>query len=62
MSLEFSKIEQVYEELAKALDKVADEEREIFLCKFSLLLARETGDLPLVIDMIEKAQSQLVKI
>jgi len=62
MSLEFSKIEQVYEELAKALDRLADQDREIFLCKFSLLLARETDDLAWVIEMIEKAQNRLGKV
>jgi len=59
MALDFSELELVYEELAKALDTVADAEREVFLCKLSLLMARELGDLPLLKDMIRTAQNHL---
>lgn len=59
MSLNFSELEVVYEELAVALDTVSDTEREVFLCKLSLLMARQLGDLPQVRDMIQTARNHL---
>jgi len=59
MSLESSELEQVYEALAKALDNVAEADREMFLCKLSLLMAREMPDAAQVTNMIQAAQNHL---
>jgi len=59
MPLTFSDLELIYEELAMALDTVAEAEREVFLCKLSLLMARQLGDLSQVREMIQTAQNHL---
>lgn len=59
MSLEFCDLEVFYETLATALDAVPDAKREVFLCKLSLLMARELGDLSVAQQLIATAQSHL---
>lgn len=59
MALEFADLELVYEDLAKALDTVSDAEREIYLCKLALLMARDLGDLEQVRRMIHTARNHL---
>jgi hypothetical protein len=41
MPQDFTTLETFYEDLATALDAVADDSRELFLCKLCLQLARE---------------------
>ncbi len=59
MVLNFAELETVYEDLAVALDTVSDAGREVLLCKLSLLMARELGDLAQVQAMIQTAQVHL---
>ena len=59
MPLNFSDLEAVYEGLATALDTVSPAEREVFLCKLVLLLAREVDDISKVQTMISNAQNHL---
>ncbi|MDF2374474.1 MAG: hypothetical protein P1V21_27195 [Rhizobiaceae bacterium] len=59
MALNFADLEIVYEELARTLDRLSPSEREVFLCKLSLLMARDLGDLSRVQAMIQTAQNHL---
>lgn len=59
MALNFAELETVYEDLATALDTVSDAQREVLLCKLSLLMARELGDLASVQEMIQTAKDHL---
>ena len=59
MALNFAELETVYENLAIALDTVSDAQREVLLCKLSLLMARELGDLATVQEMIQTAKDHL---
>lgn len=61
MSLEFSDLEVFYEEMAMALDTVHETDREMFLCKLVLLMARETSDLSRAQEMIQSAHQHLAK-
>ena len=61
MSLEFSDLEEFYESLAKSIDTVTDAEREVFLCKLCLLMAKEMKDLPKAQEMIQSALKHLDK-
>lgn len=62
MSLEYSELERFYEALAEALDTVDEADRDLFLCKLSLLMARELDDLPRAQEMIRSAQQHLKAI
>ncbi|MDF1775546.1 MAG: hypothetical protein P1V13_05920 [Rhizobiaceae bacterium] len=62
MALNFADLEIVYEELARTLDRLSPSEREVFLCKLSLLMARDLGDLSRVQAMIQTAQNHLEKV
>ena len=57
MALNFADLEIVYEDLARTLDRLSPSEREVFLCKLSLLMARDLGDLSRV-----QAQNHLEKV
>lgn len=59
MPLDFSDLETFYEELAMALDAVAENDRELLLCKLSLLMARELGDGARAIELISSARNNL---
>ena len=59
MVLNFAELETVYEDLAVALDTVSHAGREVLLCKLSLLMARELGDLAQVQAMIQTAKDHL---
>lgn len=59
MALNFADLEIVYEDLARTLDRLSPSEREVFLCKLSLLMARDLGDLSRVQAMIQTAQNHL---
>ena len=61
MALDFNRLEVFYEDLAESLDAIAASERELFLCKLCLMLARETGDHADLKSMIQAAQSHLTK-
>ena len=51
-------LEQVYDELAEAVDRAGDH-RERFLAKLALLLAHELGDRERVTALIAVAQADL---
>jgi hypothetical protein len=51
-------LEQVYDDLAEAIDRAGDR-RELFLAKPALLLAHELGDRPRVAALIATAQAEL---
>ena len=59
MALEFDQLEVFFEDVAQTLDSIADGDRELFLCKLCLLLARETGDPEGLKDMIRSAGHHL---
>ena len=59
MPLEFSDLETVYEALAEAMDQVADADRELFLSKLALLMARQLGDAAETLEMIQEARKHL---
>lgn len=59
MALEFDQLETFFEGLAEALDRVAEADRELFLSKLCLMLARETGDPDGLQDMIASAERHL---
>jgi hypothetical protein len=54
-----SDLETAYEALAQKIDSVGDEKTELYLAKLALLLAKEVGDLPRVLDCIEGAGKSL---
>ena len=55
MTLKYCELEVFYEELAEALDMVDKDQRDLFLCKLALTMAREIGDLSKVQKMISSA-------
>lgn len=59
MPLDFTDLETFYEEMASALDAVAGTDRQLFLCKLSLLMARELGDASTAVELIRAAQCHL---
>ncbi|WP_425073589.1 hypothetical protein [Sagittula sp. S175] len=54
-----SEVETVYEALARRLDTVGPERRELFLAKLALLLAHEVEDTGQVLHLIEDASEHL---
>ena len=62
MALEFDQLEVFFEDLVQTLDSIADSDRELFLCKLCLLLARETGDTEGLRDMIRSAGDHLSRV
>lgn len=54
MTLHFNELEQVYEYLAVTLDGIENSQRNLFLAKLSLALARETSSLDIALDAIER--------
>ena len=62
MPLEFSDLETVYEALAEAMDQVADADRELFLSKLALLMARQLGDAAEALEMIQEARKHLEQL
>lgn len=62
MALEFDQLEVFFEDLVQTLDSIADSDRELFLCKLCLLLARETGDPEGLRDMIRSAGDHLSRV
>lgn len=52
-------LEQVYDEIAQALDRVGEPHSELFLVKLALLLANELGDPARVVQLLEVAQQDL---
>ena len=59
MPLEFFDLETVYESLAEAMDQVADADRELFLSKLALLMARQLGNAAETLEMIQEARKHL---
>ena len=62
MALEFDQLEVFFEDVAQTLDSIADSDRELFLCKLCLLLARETGEPDGLKDMIRSAGNHLSRV
>ena len=62
MALEFDQLEVFFEDLAQTLDSIADSDRELFLCKLCLLLARETVEPEGLKDMIRSAGNHLSRV
>ena len=62
MALEFDQLEVFSEDVAQTLDSIADSDRELFLCKLCLLLARETGEPDGLKDMIRSAGNHLSRV
>ena len=52
-------VEAIYEAIAKQIDQVAEEKRQLYLAKLSLLLAKETGDTGRVLNCIKAASAAL---
>ncbi len=59
MSLGFDAMEDFYEHLAQALDDVPAGQRELFLSKLCLLMARDTADGNRLRDHIQTAARHL---
>lgn len=57
-TLSLSDLEQVYDDLASAIDR-SGEHSERFLAKLALLLAQELGDRKRVAQLIDTAQADL---
>ena len=62
MALEFDQLEIFFEDLALTLDSIAESDRELFLCKLCLLLARETGEPEGLKEMIRSAGNHLSRL
>lgn len=52
-------IEQIYEDIALAIDEVEPAQVELFLCKLALSLGHEIGDVAVVRKSIEIARCDL---
>lgn len=59
MPLSFTELEPVYEALAKTLDGVAAEQRQLLLAKLCLALARECDDAERALDQVRLAARDL---
>ncbi|MBE1283116.1 MAG: hypothetical protein GJ676_07375 [Rhodobacteraceae bacterium] len=59
MSMQFNELEAFYEDMASMLDALADKDRELFLCKLSLLLARELADGAKARELVHAAANHL---
>ena len=57
--LTLSGLEQVYDTLAEAIDRVPDGRGELFLTKLALLLSQELGDPKRIGELIEAAMLDL---
>ncbi len=51
--LNFSDLENLYDELAQAIDTVGPEQESVFLAKLVLSLAQEFGDAPRISALIQ---------
>lgn len=58
-NLPVSELEQVYDALALAIDRVPEGQVELFLVKLALLLAGELGDRPRFETLLETALDDL---
>lgn len=58
-TLQIAGLEQVYDELAQALDRVGEPHSERFLVKVALLLAQEVGDAARVVELLGAAEQDL---
>jgi hypothetical protein len=52
-------LETAYEALAEKIDAFGGEKAELYLAKLALLLAKEVGELPKVLDCIDGAGKSL---
>ncbi len=52
-------LETAYEALAQKIDAISVEQTELYLAKLALLLAKEVGNLPRVLDCIDGAAKSL---
>lgn len=59
MPLNFTELETVYEDLALALDTIAAPDREVFLSKIALMMARELGNVKQIRAIIASAKTHL---
>ena len=53
-TLSFSQLEQIYDELAQAIDQVGTERESIFLAKLVILLSNEYGNGARVSELIQQ--------
>jgi len=56
---QFAELEQAYDLLAVALDKVGKEKERLFLCKLALTLANEVGSFKRFSIAVQTAQQDL---
>lgn len=57
--LAFAELEQVYELMARAVDRVGADNEALFLSKLSMILAHRLGDLQAVREALEIAAREL---
>ena len=57
--LAFAELEQVYELMARAVDRVGADNEALFLCKLSITLSHRLGDLEVVREALEMAAREL---
>jgi hypothetical protein len=57
-ALSFSHLENLYDELAQAIDAVGPEQESVFLAKLVLSMAQEWGDGPRISALIRDCQHE----
>ncbi|UYG03865.1 DUF2783 domain-containing protein [Halomonas sp. LR3S48] len=62
MTLPFTDLERVYEQLAQALDDLPEEQERLFLAQLALALAHRVGDVERVMAAIEEARQGIADV